>query len=81
MNPGSSSSLRPRVAAAAALLVVWGAAAGPALAQDSVVTRRASDARMKGAADAPITVFELADFECPFCRRVSDEVLQLLGRG
>jgi protein-disulfide isomerase len=78
MNPGSSSSLRPRVAAAAALIVVWGAAAGPALAQDSVVTRRASDARMKGAADAPITVFELADFECPFCRRFTDEVLQQL---
>jgi protein-disulfide isomerase len=79
MNHGPDPSRARRSAlAAACLLALWGAGATPALAQDSVVTRRASDARIKGAADAPVTVFELADFECPFCRRFTDEVLGAL---
>ncbi len=44
-------------------------------AQDEAATRRASDARVKGAEEAPVTVFELADFQCPFCRRFTHEVL------
>jgi len=39
-------------------------AAPPALhAQDTLVAPRA-----KGRSDAPITVYEMADFECPYCR-------------
>lgn len=67
----------PARRAAPALLLAT-LAATPLAAQDDAVTRRASDARVKGAEDAPVTVFELADFECPFCRRFTDEVLPRL---
>lgn len=70
-----SSAAAPTAALALALLA---GASAPLAAQDSVVTRRASDARVKGLADAPVTVFELADFECPYCRRFSDEILPAL---
>jgi protein-disulfide isomerase len=60
------------------LIAVAMAFVAPLAAQDEALSRRASDARVKGAEDAPVTVFELADFECPFCRRFADEILPLL---
>lgn len=61
------------------MAILCGVLAGsPLRAQDDALTRRASDARVKGAESAPVTVFELADFECPFCRRFTDEVLPRL---
>ena len=76
MTPGPSR--RRRAPVVAALLLLASTTAADLSAQDSVVTRRASDARIKGAADAAVTVFELADFECPFCKRFAESVFAQL---
>lgn len=36
-------------------------------AEQSVVLERADRARVRGAADAPIRIVEISDFECPYC--------------
>jgi protein-disulfide isomerase len=36
--------------------------------------------RSRGDTAAPITVFEFSDFQCPFCRRFSQEILPVLER-
>ncbi|MBK8005393.1 MAG: thioredoxin domain-containing protein [Gemmatimonadetes bacterium] len=63
----------------AALAVVTGLALlapAPAAAQlDPMLAQRT-----KGKADAPITVYELSDFQCPFCRKLTLEVIPELDR-
>lgn len=78
MIPGPTGRRRRTPAVAAFLLMASAAAGADLAAQDSVVTRRASDARVKGAEDAPVTVFELADFQCPFCKRFAESVFPQL---
>jgi protein-disulfide isomerase len=39
----------------------------PPVPLDSV-RARADRGRMKGSADAPVTIIEISDFQCPFCR-------------
>ena len=36
--------------------------------------------RAKGEPDAPVTVYEMSDFQCPFCRRHATEVFPILER-
>lgn len=38
----------------------------------------AGDAPLKGSPDAPITIIEFSDFQCPFCKRVLPVLTQLL---
>ncbi len=38
------------------------------------------EARTKGAPDAPITVWEVSDFQCPFCQKFFAETLPILER-
>ena len=52
--------------------------ARPPLRQD--VTSNYLAARTKGSPDAPVTVIEASDFQCPYCRVFWEETLPLLQR-
>lgn len=56
----------------AAALILLSAAAASAQTQKSA--ERAAMGRLKGNPEAPVTVYEIADFQCPFCARFSREV-------
>jgi protein-disulfide isomerase len=60
-----------RIILAGALLAV---ATTTSWAQDTKVAERAAISRMKGAANAPVTVHEIADFQCPYCARFVRDV-------
>ena len=38
------------------------------------VVKRAAESRMKGEPNAPVLVYEIADFQCPYCARFAVEV-------
>ena len=65
-----------RAASAAALVCMTTA---PATAQapgtdGTAVLEAAAEARARGSRDAPVVVFEIADFQCPYCARFAEEV-------
>ncbi len=60
---------------AAALLAAPRAARAQVKAAEDAPTallRRAGMSRARGAKDAPVTVYEVADFECPFCAQFAN---------
>jgi protein-disulfide isomerase len=38
------------------------------------------NARSKGSPNAPVTVYEMSDFQCPYCRRFAEETFPSLNR-
>lgn len=57
----------------AAILLLMGAAV-QGQAQTSKIAERAASGRAKGAETATVTVYEIADFQCPYCARFARDV-------
>ncbi len=76
------------VALLLALLLIVAACAAPGLptepasptspASGSEPADAGGDVRSKGSADAPITIVEYSDYQCPFCSRWVDETYPVI---
>jgi protein-disulfide isomerase len=65
---------RPLALALAALVAAGGVAAAQQDSSSATVTRA------KGSPSAPVTVYEMSDFQCPFCRRFALETFREIER-
>ena len=64
-----------------AALLALGMAPAMVAAQESPQTqllKRAAESRSKGVQHAPVLVYEIADFQCPYCARFAQEVFRQL---
>ncbi len=51
-----------------------------AAARNVELATLAEDVPFKGAADAPVTIIEFSDFQCPYCSKAADTVAQILAK-
>ena len=50
------------------------------LGSGSLAAQTELSARTRGAARAPVTVYEMSDFQCPYCKRHADQTFPLLDK-
>ena len=72
--------MRSRSAAASVAIVALVSLAPPAGAQSATPKDDLRAARTQGSPDAPVTVYEMSDFQCPFCRQFWAETLPSIER-
>ncbi len=48
--------------------------------EEFAVTKLTADDHVRGRADAPVTVLEYGDYECPYCRGAARDVHEMLAR-
>ena len=78
--PGKPATPPAKAAAAAESTSTASVAPGSNLEQQNAVADRSIAARTMGPAGAPITIYEVSDFQCPFCRVFFDSTLPALKR-
>jgi protein-disulfide isomerase len=67
--------MKPTTSLAALFLLGCALLPRPAAAQDALL-KRAAESRAKGSPEAPVLVYEIADFQCPFCARFAQDVFR-----
>lgn len=48
------------------------------LVDEAALLERAAASRAKGREDAPVLIYEISDFQCPYCRRFARDVFPLI---
>lgn len=78
-NPRQTTALLLLVAGLTLAIFAWVVLRQRPQLQPSLPTANADDPS-RGPSDAPVTIIEYGDFQCPFCQQMADSLAQLTAR-